>query len=64
MPIGVIIAKEKELKDKYGLEYKVVAISDPFKGAICNKNGLKLGEILNLVKELDGGMEGRIRILC
>jgi homoserine dehydrogenase len=47
--------KGEYLKNTYGLEFEVVAISDPIKGAVYEKDGLDLKEILSLMKR-----EGRI----
>ncbi len=39
------------LKERYGFEYEVVAISDALKGSVYNPEGLNLGKLLSLVKE-------------
>ena len=53
--------KRKYLKDTYGLDFEVVAISDPLKGSIYEENGINLKEVLSLVQkegEIDGYKRG------
>ncbi|MDD5529316.1 MAG: homoserine dehydrogenase [bacterium] len=47
----LLLEQEKQLKEKYGIEYKVVAISTLTRGTVYNKNGLNLKEILKLIKK-------------
>jgi len=50
------------LKERYGLEYEVVVVSDSFKGSAYNPEGLDLGTLLSLVKEtgkVSGYPEGK-----
>ena len=49
--------KREYLKDRYGLEFEVVAISDPAKGSIYEETGINLKELLSLV-EKDGKISG------
>jgi homoserine dehydrogenase len=49
--------KRKYLKDSYGLEYKVTAISDPVKGSVYQEGGLDLKKILAHV-EREGNING------
>jgi homoserine dehydrogenase len=54
--LAVLLKEKKELlKDKYGLEYIVTAISDPVKGCVYQEDGLDLDRILALVEK-----EGRL----
>jgi homoserine dehydrogenase len=48
--------KKEFLKNKYGLQYVVTAISDPVKGCIYQEEGLDLDTILKLV-EKDGNLD-------
>ncbi len=53
--------KRRLLQERYGFEYRVVAISDLLKGSIYNPGGLDLERLLSLVKEtgrIDGYPEG------
>lgn len=47
--------KKGMLKNTYGLEFSVVAISDPIKGSVYQEGGLDLKKILSIVEE-----EGKI----
>ncbi len=49
--------KREPLKNTYGLEFEVVAISDPIKGSIYEDAGVNLKEILTLVKK-EGKIDG------
>jgi homoserine dehydrogenase len=50
--LAVLLKEKKELlKDKYGLEYIVTAISDPVKGCVYQEDGLDLDRILALVEK-------------
>jgi len=43
--------KEDLLRERYGFEYRLVAISDPMRGAVYSPEGLELGKLLSLVEE-------------
>jgi len=47
----ILKTKEKELKEKYGYEFSVVAVSDFKKGSAMKEDGLNLGKLLELAKE-------------
>ncbi|MFA5031882.1 MAG: homoserine dehydrogenase [bacterium] len=47
----LLLEQEKQLKEKYAIEYKVVAISTLTRGTVYNKNGLNLKEILKLIQK-------------
>ncbi|MHA2225303.1 MAG: homoserine dehydrogenase [Candidatus Hodarchaeales archaeon] len=47
----ILIEKEEELKQKYGYEFSVVAVSDKLKGAVYDEDGLNLLELLEIVEE-------------
>ena len=55
--VELLREKRTYLKNKYALEYEVVAISDPVKGSVYHDEGLDLLEILSLVKK-DGNING------
>ncbi len=46
----ILISKKDFLKQKYGFEYEIVAISDLLKGSIANPKGLDPQKLLDLVK--------------
>lgn len=46
----ILLEQKGELKEKYGFEYEVVAISDTMKGSVYNEKGLDLRMLLDLVK--------------
>ncbi len=46
----ILLEKEEELKEKYGFEFEVVAISDVKMGSIYNENGLELSKIMDMVE--------------
>ena len=46
----ILVQDKEQLKEKFGYEFTVVAISDKMKGSIYNENGLDLSKCLNLVK--------------
>jgi homoserine dehydrogenase len=52
----LLLEKKELLKERYGFEYAVVAISDPLKGSVYDSGGLDLGDLLSLVEE-SGGIE-------
>jgi len=47
----ILINKQEFLKQKYGFEYEIVAVSDMLKGAIANPAGLDPKKLLALIKE-------------
>jgi homoserine dehydrogenase len=49
--LEILIEKKNLLKEKYGFDYKVVAISDINKGSVYDENGLDLENILKLIGE-------------
>ena len=50
--LAEILADRGEwLREKYGFEYSVVAVSDLIKGSVCDPQGLDLPHLLSLVKE-------------
>ena len=54
--LAALLKDKKEfLKQKFGLEYMVTAISDPVKGSVYHEPGLDLARILDLV-ESDGNI--------
>ena len=46
----ILLEKKKLLRERYGIDYTVVAISDMLKGSVYDKNGLDLEKILGIVK--------------
>lgn len=62
--VEILVKERNLLKRRYGLEFKVVAISDKQKGSVYNPNGLDLPRLLELVKSsgkidgYDGGTKG------
>ena len=53
----ILLEQEKELKEKYDFNYKVVAISDKIKGSWYRRTGLDLKRLLELVEE-KGDLKG------
>jgi homoserine dehydrogenase len=47
----ILLDKKRMLKDKYGFEYSVVAISDFQKGSVYHPDGLDLDRVLSLVEQ-------------
>jgi homoserine dehydrogenase len=47
----ILLEKKDMLAEKYDFHYKIVAISDIMKGAICDEDGLDMEKILELVKK-------------
>ena len=47
----VLHEKRKMLKDRYGLDCEIVAVSDINRGSVYDPKGLDIGELLRLVKE-------------
>lgn len=47
----ILVEKSKELRDTYGFEYSVVAVSDIEKGSVYDESGLDLKQLLSLVEE-------------
>ncbi len=57
----ILDEKGNWFKEKYGLDFNVVAISDPIKGSVYAEQGLDLTKILSLTKEtgkIDSYSEG------
>jgi homoserine dehydrogenase len=60
----VLKDKRRMLKDRYGLECEIVAISDINRGSVYDPKGLKIAELLSLIKETNkienykGGKKG------
>lgn len=52
----ILVDKEKELKEQYGFEYSIVAVSDVQKGSVFNESGLDAKKLLTLV-EATGKLE-------
>ncbi len=49
--LAEILHKKRDyLKEKYDFDFKVVAVSDPIKGSICNPDGLDIHKLLELAK--------------
>ncbi|MHA1975256.1 MAG: homoserine dehydrogenase [Candidatus Hodarchaeales archaeon] len=46
----ILAEQKKELSERYGFNFQVVAISDTMKGSVYDKNGLDLPKILDIVK--------------
>ena len=53
----ILVESKQELREKYGFEFDVVAISDKLKGSVYNPEGLELQSLLKLVRET-GKLEG------
>ncbi|TKJ30631.1 homoserine dehydrogenase [bacterium (candidate division B38) B3_B38] len=47
----ILADRGKWLREEYGFEYSVVAVSDSIKGSVCDPGGLDLPHLLSLVKE-------------
>jgi homoserine dehydrogenase len=60
----VLYEKRKMLKDRYGLECEIVAVSDIKRGSVYDPKGLDIAELLRLIKETNkiegykGGKKG------
>jgi homoserine dehydrogenase len=60
----ILLEQKDELKEKFGYEYNVVAVSDKIKGAVYDENGLDLQKLLDQVKstgkieDYPGGIKG------
>ncbi|MHA2373298.1 MAG: homoserine dehydrogenase, partial [Candidatus Thorarchaeota archaeon] len=52
----ILLKQEEELRNTYGLSYKIVAVADKLKGSVYDPNGLDLGKLLDLVK-VSGSIE-------
>jgi len=46
----ILLDKQRQLKDKYGFEYSVVAISDIQKGSVYQPDGIELEQVLSLAE--------------
>ncbi|MGD0805560.1 MAG: hypothetical protein ABSA11_15980 [Candidatus Bathyarchaeia archaeon] len=60
--VKVLHVKRKMLKDRYGLECEIVAVSDINRGSVYDPKGLDIPELLRLVKEankIDGYKGGK-----
>lgn len=49
--LELLIQKRNLLKEKFGLEYKLVAICDNLKGSVLDKKGLEMEKVLKWVKD-------------
>lgn len=49
--VEILAEKSDWLKNRYGLECDVIAISDPIKGSVYKEAGLELKGLLSLIKE-------------
>ena len=49
--VEILLDGKQELKEKYGFDYNVVAVSDKIKGSVYHPDGLDLKQLLELVKE-------------
>jgi homoserine dehydrogenase len=47
----ILLEKQRHLRDQYGFEFSVVAVSDLLKGTVVDKSGLDLRQLLALTKE-------------
>jgi homoserine dehydrogenase len=47
----ILVDQRDSLKENFGLDYSVVAISDKLKGAVYDEQGLDLSKLLDLVKK-------------
>ena len=47
----ILLEKKEMLKEMFGINYKVVAISDMLKGSVYNPDGLDIKKVLEMVKE-------------
>ena len=47
----ILLEKKQMLKERFGFDWSVVAISDIKKGAVYDKDGLNMGKILDLIKK-------------
>ncbi|MHA1967671.1 MAG: homoserine dehydrogenase [Candidatus Hodarchaeales archaeon] len=60
----ILVEQKEELKEKYGFEYQIVAVSDTIKGAVYDEKGLDVENLLNIVKrtgkidDYPGGIRG------
>ncbi len=56
----ILLESRDELKERFGFEYEVVAISDKLKGSVYNPEGLDLERLLKLVRSTGkiSGYEG------
>lgn len=48
--VEILIEQKEELKERFGYEFSVVAVSDKMKGSVYDENGLDLQKLLDLVK--------------
>ncbi|MFB0518628.1 MAG: homoserine dehydrogenase [Acidobacteriota bacterium] len=47
----ILADRGKWLREEYGFDCSVVAVSDPIKGSVCDPGGLDLPHLLSMVKE-------------
>lgn len=47
--IRILNSKKEMLKEKYGFDFQLMAISDPVKGSVYDENGLNLVKIIDLL---------------
>lgn len=47
--IRILASKKEMLKEKYGFDFQLMAISDPIKGSVYDENGLNLVKIIDLL---------------
>ncbi len=45
--VEILLRKEQELRDRHGMEFVVVAITDPIKGSLYDPSGLDLSAVMN-----------------
>ncbi len=53
----ILVEQQEYLRDKFGFEWKIVAIADKLKGSLYDPEGLDMQEVLSLVKET-GSIDG------
>ena len=46
----ILLEKKEILKERYNIDYSIVAISDMIKGSVYDKNGLNMEKILDIIK--------------
>jgi len=55
--IRILTSKKEMLKEKYGFDFQLMAISDPIKGSVYSENGLDLTKIIELLDKT-GNIKG------
>ena len=48
----ILASKKEMLKEKYGFDFQLMAISDPVKGSVYDENGLNLVKIIDLLDKM------------